>query len=87
VEDSLEGIDFGFGVGLVGVQKGTMGMPMAPTAVNQLIIWVANPGGILGAAGLLVDPSLPDGQAAKSCIITMVEMHPMLDILSTKQAC
>jgi len=25
----------------------------------------ANPGGILGAAGLLVDPSLPDGQAAK----------------------
>jgi len=25
----------------------------------------ANPGGSLGAAGLLVDPSLPDGQAAK----------------------
>jgi len=45
----------------------------------------ANPGGTLGAAGLLVDPSLPDGQVAKSCIITMVMMYPIMDGLSVKQ--
>jgi len=44
-----------------------------------------NPDGILGAAGLLVDPSLPDGQAAKSCIIAMVVMHPTVDGPSVKQ--
>jgi len=45
-----------------------------------------NPGGILGAAGLLVDHSLPDGQTAKSCIIAMVMMYPLMDGLSVKQA-
>jgi len=40
----------------------------------------ANPGGSLGAAGLLVEPMLPDGQDAKL-------LHPLLDALSTKQAC
>jgi len=44
-----------------------------------------NPGGILGAAGLLVDPSLPNRQVAKSCIITMVVMCPPMDGLSVKQ--
>jgi len=44
-----------------------------------------NPGGILGAAGLLVDLSLPDGQTAKSCIITMVMMYPLMDVPSVKQ--
>jgi len=44
-----------------------------------------NPGGILGAAGLLVDPSLPDGQAAKSCIIAMAVMYPLVDDLSVEQ--
>jgi len=46
-----------------------------------------NPGGTLGAAGLLVDPSLPDGQAAKSCIIAMAVMHPLMDGLSVEQEC
>jgi len=44
-----------------------------------------NPGGILGAAGLLVDPSLPDGQVAKSCIIAMAVMYPLMDGLSVEQ--
>jgi len=55
-------------------------MPMAPVVVILTDYLGVNPGGILGAAGLLVDPSLPDGQAAKA-------LHPMVDILSTKQAC
>jgi len=45
----------------------------------------ANPGGTLGAAGLLVDPSLSDGQAAKSCIIAMSVMYPLMDGLSVEQ--
>jgi len=45
--------------------SGTMGTPMAPVAVISTNCLGANPGGSLGAAGLLVDPSLPDGQAAK----------------------
>jgi len=44
-----------------------------------------NPGGTLGAAGLLVDPSLPDGQAAKSCITAMAVMYPLMDGLSVEQ--
>jgi len=56
-------------------------------AVNRATDYLGeNPGGILGA-GLLVDPSLPGGQAAKSCIIAMVMMCLLLDVLSTKQAC
>jgi len=64
-------------------------------AARRLLPWLwradsdnclgTNPGGTLGAAGLLVDPSLPDGQVAKSCIITMVVMHPLMDGLSVKQ--
>jgi len=44
-----------------------------------------NPGGILGAAGLLVEPSLPDWQAAKSCIIAKAVMYPLMDGLSAEQ--
>jgi len=44
-----------------------------------------NPGGTLGAAGLLVEPSLPDGRAAKSCIIAMAVMYPLMDDLSVEQ--
>jgi len=49
----------------------------------------SNSGGILGTAGLLAELSLPGvaTEAAKSCITTMVMMHPMSDVISTKQAC
>jgi len=60
-------------------------MATASRVVNDDYLGI-NPGGILGAAGLLVDPSLPDGQAAKSCIIATVMMCPSMDDLSVKQA-
>jgi len=46
-----------------------------------------NPGGTLEAARLLVDPSLPEGRAAKSCIIAMAVMCPLMDGLSAEQEC
>ena len=46
---NVEWIGIGVGVG-VDNWKGTMGMPMAPVTVNQLVVWGANPGGTLGTA-------------------------------------
>ena len=62
-------------------------MSTAPVAVNQTIVQGANPVGTLGAAGLLVDPGLPDGQAAKTCIIAMSVTCPLMDGLSAEQEC
>jgi len=62
-----------------------MGMPLALASDSVTDYLGANPGGTLGAAGLLVDPSLPDGQAAKSCIIAMAVMYPLMDGLSVEQ--
>jgi len=42
-----------------------------------------NPGGRIGAAGLLVEPSLPDGQAAN--LLHHFVVHPMVDGLSMEQ--
>ena len=42
-----------------------------------------NPGGRTGAAGLLVDPSLPDGQAA--ILLHHLVVYPLVDALSVKQ--
>jgi len=43
----------------------------------------SNPGGRIGAAGLLVDPSLPDGQAAN--LLHHFVVCPLVDGLSIKQ--
>jgi len=43
----------------------------------------ANPGGRIGAAGLLVDPSLPGGQAAN--LLHHLVVHPLVDGLSVEQ--
>jgi len=63
------------------------GVVQVAESSRQLIIWGQTLVGSLEQLGCWLTPVCQVQQAAKSCIITMAVMCPMLDVLSTKQQC